>query len=118
MKSSVLSRSSIDKLLALGGIILVLVLIYRFDYSPLQTLFVAIGTMMIYVGGWRQTGQLLNRRANRILRKEIDDFTRLVRKLYSGRTNGDSAAIHETKAQLRESFERILAAAANYQEQP
>jgi len=36
----------------------------------------------------------------------------LVRQLYRARSTGDSAAIHETKPQLRDSLERIIQAAS------
>ena len=115
--SSVISRSVLDKILALAGIVIVGLAIYPFGNPPALVLIIAFGALLIYVGGWRTTGSLLHRRANRNLRAEIDNMVLLIRKLYSSRTNGDSARIHETKAALRESLERIISAAAVYQEQ-
>ncbi len=112
------SRSTLDHILALSGLVIVVVEIYTLLASPLHVLLLAVGILLIYIGSWRLTGRLLHRRLNTTLREEIDNFIALTRELYSHRTDGDSAAVHETKAALRDSFERILNAASVYSEQP
>jgi hypothetical protein len=110
------SHTAPDKLLALAGILIVVAEVYIGSYSPLHALFLAIGILAIYVGSWRFTGRLIHRRANTALRGEVDRFVSLVRQLYTDRTEGDAASLHQTKAELRECYERIINAAVNYQE--
>ena len=70
------------------------------------------------VGTWRLVGRLLHRRMNTVLRVEIDKFIMLARDLYGHRTQADAARLHQTKAALRETLERIISAASKYQESP
>lgn len=111
------TRVMLERLLALGGLTIVLVEIFVFGFSPLHTVLLALGVLMIYVGTWRLTGGLLRQRSNRALRSEIERFLVLVRQLYAERTKADSAAIHETKGKLRESAERIISASATYHDE-
>lgn len=115
MTSSVLWGTA-DKVLALVGLLIVVAEIYVLAISPIHALVLALGVLLIYLGTWRTTGKLLHRRANMVLRGELDQFISLVRKLYGSRTKADSAGIHEAKAELRESLERIISAANTYQE--
>jgi hypothetical protein len=92
--------------------------VYILVESPYHVLLLAFGVLLIYVGTWRLVGRLLHRRMNIVLREEIDTFISLARDLYSHRTNSDSARLHQTKAALRESLERIISAASKYQDQP
>jgi uncharacterized membrane protein len=100
-----------DKLLAVIGLAIVVIELYVLDLSPQHALLLAFGVLLIYVGSWRLTGQLLHKRENRALRGEIHKLIALTRDLYTHRTNGDSARLKETKAALRESLERIITAA-------
>jgi len=111
------TRNLTDKVLALAGLAVVVLEIYVLVDSPLHVLILAFGVLLIYVGTWRLVGRLLHRRMNRILRDEIDTFITLARSLYSYRTNSDAARVHQTKAALRESVERIITAASKYQDQ-
>lgn len=110
------TRVMLERLLALGGLVIVLLEIFVFDTSPLHVIVVALATLMIYVGTWRMTGGFVSQRSNVVLRAEINRFLVLVRQLYGERSRGDSAGIHETKAKLRDSAERIISAAANYKD--
>jgi uncharacterized membrane protein YfcA len=110
-------RTSLDRLAALAGLGIVAGEIYALGYPPGHVLLLAFGALLIYVGTWRVAGRLLHRRANTVLRAEIEQFIALVRKFYSARTRGDAAALHATKTALRSSFERILSAAGTYQEE-
>jgi hypothetical protein len=112
------TRNLMDKLLALAGVAVVVLEIYILVESPYHVLLLAFGVLLIYVGTWRLVGRLLHRRMNIVLREEIDTFISLARELYSHRTNSDSARLHQTKAALRESLERIISAASKYQDQP
>jgi two-component sensor histidine kinase len=117
MKSLMPSRATLDKLLALGGIVVLAFEVNAFEGSPFHLPVIALGVLMIYIGSWRMAGGLVHKRANKALRAEINHFISLVRQLYASRTEADAAAIHETKDALRESLERIISAASTYQEQ-
>ena len=115
--TSAIEWRALDKVIALLGVVIVAVEIYTLSLQPLHVLLLALGAMMIYVGTWRFTGRLLHRRANRTLRGEVERFIGLVRKLYSSRSSGDAAGIHEAKAELRASLERIIDAANTVQDE-
>jgi uncharacterized membrane protein len=112
------TRNLMDRLLALAGLAIVVLEVYILVESPFHVLLLAFGVLLIYVGTWRLVGRLLHRRMNKVLRGEIDKFIKLARDLYSHRTNADAARLHQTKAALRESVERIISAASKYQDQP
>lgn len=107
------TRVTLERLLAVGGLTIVLLEILSFGFAPLHVLLLSLGTFMIYLGTWRLTAGLVSQRSNMVLRAEIQRYLALVRQLYAGRSRGDSAAIHEAKAKLRESTERIIDAAAS-----
>jgi hypothetical protein len=111
------TRVLIERLLALGGLAIVLLEIFAFGFSVIHVLVLALGTLMIYVGSWRLTGGFMRDRSNVVLRSEIERFLILVRQLYSSRTRADSAAIHETKAKVRESAELIISAAGTLKDE-
>ena len=107
------SRVLADRLLAVIGIVLVSVQIYVQNLSLGNAVILALGVLLIYVGSWRLAGPLLHRRANAALRKELDDFTSLVRQLSLHNAKGDGSSTPDTTGALRESLERIIAAARN-----
>lgn len=111
------TRVMLERLLVLGGLVIVLLELFVFDTSPLHVIVVGTATLMIYVGTWRLTGGFVSQRSNAVLRGEINRFLALVRQLYGERSRGDSAAIHETKAKLHDSAERIISAAADYKDE-
>jgi uncharacterized membrane protein len=115
--TSAIPWRTLDKVIALLGVAIVALEIYVLSLEPLHVLLLALGAMLIYVGTWRFTGRLLHRRANRTLRGEVENFIGLVRRLYSSRSSGDAAGIHEAKAELRESLERIINAANTVQDE-
>jgi uncharacterized membrane protein len=114
--TSAVQWRTLDKVIALLGVAIVALELYILSLPPLHVLLLALGAMLIYIGTWRFTGRLLHRRANQALRGELDQFIELVRRLYSSRSSGDSAAIHQTKSDLRASLERIIEAANTVQE--
>jgi hypothetical protein len=86
-------------------------------YSPIHVAVVVLGVLMIYVGIWRLSSHLLpNRRIFMPLRCEVDEFIRLVRRLNAQRSHRDVSAAFETAAELRETVERVIAAAGVPQE--
>lgn len=111
------SRAMLERLLVLGGLLIVLLEIFVFDTSPLHVIVVGMATLMIYVGTWRLTGGFVSQRSNAVLRAEINRFLVLVRQLYAERSRGDSAGIHETRAKLTDAAQRVISAAANYKDE-
>jgi hypothetical protein len=107
-----ISRTTIDKGVALGGVALVLLELLLLAYSPVHVAVVVLGVLMIYVGIWRLASHVLpNRRIYLPLRAEVDEFIRLIRRLNAERGRGDFPAAFETAAELREAVERIITAA-------
>jgi Flp pilus assembly protein TadB len=104
------AQSVIERLLALIGVALLLVLIYALDYPPLEVLLSVLAALMIYVGVWRLTGRLVARRLNKSLRVEVNEFLSLVRRLDTGKKTANAAAVQEASGALRQSLERILKA--------
>lgn len=111
------TRTLLERLLALGGLVIVLLEIFAFGFSAIHVLVLAVGTLMVYVGTWRLTGGFMRDRSNVVLRSEIERFLILVRQLYASRSKADSASIHETKAKVRESAERIISAAGTLKDE-
>lgn len=114
------TRSALNvALMVIGAAIVVLaVLVMEIRIFPAIT--VTIGALLFSFGvvGIIRSLPRADRRVNRVLRSEIDHLVSLTRDLYRYRTRGDSAMIHETKASLRENLDRIIKAAALYQEEP
>lgn len=107
-----MSRAALDKALALSGVLVVLIQLILLARSPLHVAVVVVGVLMIYVGIWRLFSHWLpDRRVHVPLRAEVDQFIDLVRKLNAQRARGDFTAAFETSAELRETVERIVAAA-------
>jgi uncharacterized membrane protein len=106
------SRSTLDKGIALTGVALVMVQLLLLAYSPIHVLMVVVGVLLIYVGIWRLFSNVLpDRRVYRPLRGEVDLFIRLVRQINRQRVSGDLTAAFETASDLRESVERVIDAA-------
>jgi len=106
------SRSTLDKGIALLGVALVMVQLLLLAYSPIHVLLVVVGVLLIYVGIWRLFSNMLpDRRVYRSLRGEVDLFIRQVRQLNAQRAKGDFTAAFETASELRESVERVIDAA-------
>jgi len=104
-------RATLDRLLALGGAVIVIAEFWILDASPFHIPVIALGTLMIYIGTWRLTGHLLYKRRNRPLRTEIHQFIGLVRQLCAHKTRADATETAKTEAALRESVERIISVA-------
>lgn len=111
MASLLLSRVVFDRLLALGGAVIIVYEYFTLDTSPFHIPLIALGALMIYIGLWRLTGHLLHKRVNKSLRAEVNHFVSLVRQLSAQRAGGDAARITESEAALREMLERIISAA-------
>jgi hypothetical protein len=108
---------TLDKVVALIGLAIVIVEIVFLRPPAEHMLIIAIGAGLMLLSNWHFASRLLHKRANVALRTEIGKHLELVRQLYRARSTGDSAAIHETKPQLRDSLERSIHAASAIQEE-
>ena len=111
MVSLLFSRAVFDRLLALGGAVVILVEFLTLDASPFHIPTIALGALMIYIGLWRLTGRLIYKRVNKPLRADINHFISLVRQLSAQKAGGDAKRIAECDAALREMLDRIIATA-------
>jgi hypothetical protein len=111
MVSLLLSRAVTERLLALGGAVIIVYEFFKLDASPFHIPVIALGALMIYIGLWRLTGVLLYKRVNKALRAEINHFISLVRQLSAQKAGGDATRVAESEAALREMLDRIISAA-------
>jgi hypothetical protein len=108
MKAPRLHRSSLDKSLAIGGVILILLQVLLIADVRLQVAVVLIGILVNQVGVWGLAERFMpDRRINLELRSEVDAFIRSVRKLRGLGKEGDPATLDATKAEMHESVDRI-----------
>jgi uncharacterized membrane protein HdeD (DUF308 family) len=103
---------TLDKVVALIGLAIVIVEIFVLGLPAKHMLIITVGALLMLLGNWHLSSRLLHKRANTKLRSEINGHIELVRQLYRARSSGDSAGIHETKPELRDSLERIIQAAS------
>jgi hypothetical protein len=106
-----LSRALFDRLLALGGAVVIVYEFFTLDASPFHIPVIALGALMIYIGLWRLTGRLIYKRVNQPLRADVNHFISLVRQLSAQKAGGDAKRIAEGEAALREMLDRIISAA-------
>lgn len=111
MASLLLSRAVTERLLALGGAVIIVYEFFILDASPFHIPVIALGALMVYLGLWRVTGQLIHKRVNKPLRAEVNHFISLVRQLSAQKAGGDAKRIAESEAALREMLDRIISAA-------
>ncbi|UCC71595.1 MAG: hypothetical protein JSV86_14560 [Gemmatimonadota bacterium] len=111
MASLLLSRAVLDRLLALGGAVVIVVEFLTLDASPFHIPVIALGALMVYLGLWRLTGRLIYKRVNKPLRADVNHFISLVRQLSAQKSGGDAKRIAESEVALREMLDRIIAAA-------
>jgi hypothetical protein len=103
-----LNRSTLDKTLALGGVILILLQVLLIAEARMQIIVVALGILINQVGVWGLAHRLMpDRRGNVGLRSETDGFIELVRRLSSQYSEGDRSAYEATKDQMHEAVDRI-----------
>jgi hypothetical protein len=110
-------RRSVDKALPILGIVIVLgaVLFLWCGNLYTQLAVVMIGIFLIEAGIWQLAHPLLpSVRRYRALRKEVDDFIQLVRRLNAAallRESGDAGgadAIASVKGEMMDSVERMI----------
>ena len=114
MNSPRFHRSSLDKSLAIGGVILILLQVLLIADVRLQVAIVLIGILVNQVGVWGLAERLMpDRRTHLELRSEVDAFIRLVRRLTGLGEESHPATFDATKAEMHESVDRIAAIAVD-----
>lgn len=108
MASLLLSRAFLDRLLALGGGVVIVYEFFAFEASPFHIPVIALGALMVYIGLWRLTGRLIYKRVNKPLRADVNHFISLVRQLSAQKAGGDAKRIAECETALREMLDRII----------
>jgi len=105
-------RSRLDRLMAVGGLVLVLILTFVLASDPIALAAMLLGIVMAF-GGLYGLGSRIqpDRRVYLQLRAEVDRFINLVRKLNAHVVAGDGEAASEAKAAMHESVEQIAQAA-------
>ncbi len=108
---------TLDKVVAFVGLAIVVVEIFVLGLPAIHMLIITVSALLMFLGTWHLSSRLLHKRANTKLRGEINRHIELVRQLYRARSSADSAGIHETKPELRDSLERIIQAASAIKEE-
>jgi hypothetical protein len=108
MKAPRLHRSSLDKSLAIGGVILILLQVLLIADVRMQIAVVLLGILVNQVGVWGLAERLMpDKRTNLKLRSEIDAFIKSVRRLNATGKESDAETLDATKAEMHESVDRI-----------
>jgi len=114
MNAPRLHRSTLDKSLAIGGVILILLQVLLIADVRLQVAIVLTGILVNQVGVWGLAERLMpDRRTHRELRSEVDTFIRLVRRLNGLGKEGEPTTLDATRAEMHESVDRIAAIAVD-----
>jgi len=105
-------RSRLDKLMAVGGLLLILMLTFVLVSDPLALAAMLLGIIMAFGGLWGLGSRIQpDRRVYLKLRAEVDQFIDLVRRINAHVVAGDGAGASEAKAAMHESVEQIAQAA-------
>jgi len=111
-------RFTLDKALALGGVIVILLQVLLIADLRWQVAVVLVGILINQVGVWGLAARLMpDRRTNLRLRSEVDVFIGLVRKLSGQSGRKDGSAFDTTTAELHEAVDRIASTVASDQEE-
>lgn len=105
-------RSILEKILALGGIVVILAPVAFMATSWLQVTVVVLGILMIEAGVWGLAGQILpEQREYHQLREEVNVFLEEVRELNDHAVAGDRAGLEEVGERLHARVDAIVDAA-------
>jgi len=114
MNAPRLHRSGLDKSLAIGGVILILLQVLLIADMRMQVAVVLFGILVNQIGVWGLAERLMpDRRTNLELRSEVDAFISLIRKLSRLGTKCDAATLEATQSDMHESVDRIAAIAVD-----
>ena len=105
-------RAGLDRTLALGGLMIVLLQAMIMTESQTQAALVVFGLMLNQAGYWGLGRRLaLHRRVFLALRAEVDSFLRLVRQLNAQVLEGSANSVERTRAEMIDAIDKICMAA-------
>ncbi|UCC48685.1 MAG: hypothetical protein JSV41_00465 [Gemmatimonadota bacterium] len=112
MRSLVPSRSTVNKILALAGIVIIFVQLVLIAETRLQVIVVLLGILLNQIGTWGLAGHVMPERRKYLqLRSEVDRFLGLVRRLNTDAVSGYDAGVDEAKAAMHQSVDRMASVA-------
>ncbi len=112
MKASRVTREGVDRILAIGGIVIVLVQAAVLLDSRTVLPVILLGIVVNQLGAWGIARRLRpDRRVFLALRAEVDAFIGLVRRLNSQTIEGDARGVAETRDEMVRAVDRICLAA-------
>jgi hypothetical protein len=105
-------RDVLEKVLAIGGVVVVLVPVVTLADDVWQIVVVVVGLLFIEAGVWNLAGRLPpeDRKYTR-LRHEVEAFLEDVRVLNGHAVQGDDEAVDADRARLRERVDAMVDAA-------
>lgn len=110
---SLFSRSTLNKTLALGGVIIILLQTLMIAWEQMEVAIILVGILINQVGVWGLAGRLLpDRRMYVELRTEVRRFMDLVPQLNAHAVAKDDAGFESTKALMHETIDRMASVAA------
>jgi hypothetical protein len=110
---SILNRSTLNNVLALGGVVIILLQTLMIAYHRIEVAIILAGILINQVGTWGLATRLLPERRDYLqLRAEVDRFIGLVRQLNASAVASHDAEVESTKALMHESIERMVSVAA------
>lgn len=110
---SIWNRSTLNNVLALGGVVIILLQTLMIAYQRIEVAIVLAGIMINQIGVWGLANKLLpERRVYLQLRAEVNRFIGLVRQLNASAVADDDPEVESTKALMHESIERMVSVAA------
>ena len=105
-------RAGLDRTLALGGLMIVLLQAMIMTESQTQAVLVVFGLMLNQAGYWGLGRRLaLHRRVFLALRAEVDSFLRLVRQLNAQVLEGSANSVVQTRSEMIDAVDKICMAA-------
>jgi hypothetical protein len=107
-----INRTTLDKTLALGGVIVVLLQVLLIADIRFQVIVVLVGILINQVGVWGLAARLMpDRRSNVALRREVDRFIKIVRGFNRLQIQGAND-VEAMKARLHEAADGIASVIA------
>lgn len=105
-------RNAMERILTLGGILLILVPVAYLAESWIQMALVVLGILLLEAGMWRTAWySFMGRREYHKLREEVDEFVQEVRTLNERAEANDRARVQKLQDRLHERVEAIVEAA-------
>lgn len=106
------SISTLNKTLALGGVVIVLIQVLWIAHTRVQVAVIGAGILINQIGVWGLAGRVLGeRRVNLQLRSEVHAFLSLVRELNRQSVGGEKAAVDATRTAMHQAVDRMASVA-------